>query len=115
MNLAAEYVAAENATTEEKNCTLGCKTAIGGSVASVAVAGACCIPIAAGFGTGGVVAGSAAAAAQGPAVAAGSAFATAQSAGATGVFAGGAASGTIVGGTAAALTASYTDCINACF
>ena len=75
----------------------------------------CCLPIACGFGTGGVVAGSAAAATQGPAVVAGGAFATAQSAGATGVFVGGATSGTVVGGTGAYLTASYTDCINACF
>ena len=73
------------------------------------------MPIAAGFGTSGVVAGSAAAGAQGSAVVAGSVFATAQSAGATGVFVGSAASGTVVGGTGAYLIASYTDCINACF
>ena len=70
--------------------------------------------IIAGFGTAGVVVGSIAAAVQGPAVVAGSAFAVAQSFGATGVFVAGAASGATVGGTIATLTASYTDCFKAC-
>ena len=70
--------------------------------------------IIAGFGTAGVVVGSIAAAVQGPAVAAGSAFAVAQSLGATGVFVTGAVSGATIGGTIAILIASYTDCFKAC-